>query len=346
MVCVCVCVIAKRPWQRASVDRTRPARTEAVMARITENARFGSLDDEVPKNGGHALRSLPEGERSLPRGAESTNAVGALIWEWHAASGEAASHQGGHGLPRTAAATAGRPRSPSPAAEHAARRCAAPYVRPDCAAPSAAPSARGAPAAPAAGSQQAATPTAAPASSEQSLGEAWAAAHVAIGDGGEAAAGRRSTKVLGPRTLSLAPERYQLFRRWAPASGNCAQRACAAAQGGLAAARSAAVRRREAPTGALRRSRWWWATSALSHGVLRRGVPGAGGAARESAHPALPHHAAPPPRDQCELWYRQGRDPDRAVLHGGGSGGVAATPPAGCGHETAPAAARIALRLR
>ena len=208
------------------------------MARTTGNARFGSLDDEVPKNGGQALRAQPEGERSLPRGAESITAAGALIWEWHAASSAAASHQGGHCLPRTAAATAGRPRSPSPGAEHAARRCAAPYVHPDCAAPSAAPSARGAPAASAAGSQQAATPTAAPASSERSLGVAWAAAHVAIGDGGEAAAGRRSTRVLGPRTLALAPGRYQLFRQWAPASGNCCARCragrprCRAQRGG------------------------------------------------------------------------------------------------------------------
>ena len=50
--------------------------------------------------------------------------------------------------------------------------------------------------------------------------------------GSEAAADRRSTKVLGLLTPAPGPEQYQSLRQWAPASGNREQRARAAGQGG------------------------------------------------------------------------------------------------------------------
>ena len=75
-------------------------------------------------------------------------------------------------------------------------------------------------------------PAAALAPTERRLGAARAAAHMAHGDGGEAAVVRRSTNALGSRTLAPAPGRHQPFRQRAPTSGNSDQRARAAAQGG------------------------------------------------------------------------------------------------------------------
>ena len=54
---------------------------------------------------------------------------------------------------------------------------------------------------------------------------AWAAACMAREVGSEAAADRRSTKVLGLLTPAPGPEQYQSLRQWAPASGNREQRA-------------------------------------------------------------------------------------------------------------------------
>ena len=210
-----------------------PAWLAAVMAGAAEDAAFvSSWDSEFPKDGGHALRAQPEGEPSLPQNSRGTGHHGRLTLAWHAANEAAASHEEDRRPPSRPAAAAGRPRSPSPAAGHAPHRSTVLRQQPHGTMPAAAPSARGASAAPAADLQQSAAPTAAFVPSERSLGAAWAAARMAREVGSEAAADRRSTKVLGLLTPAPGPEQYQSLRQWAPASGNREQRARAAGQGG------------------------------------------------------------------------------------------------------------------